>query len=250
MYVGLLHRAQLIIPYKLSHSSALRDLNMMLLVVFRIELAVGGERMLISNAVPRRNGTIGVSSNATSGCWSGEELRSPESSVSPSPGALGPECAADILNASISPGDTTIEHSSGCSCSHMPLSDHAQIVAMVLDFSFLGTVVDEGTLLYGPCEAESDGASVRVPLLGGTVDGGGLATCDARRLPAVTATKGVGMSLTSDMKSSDVSDELSLASSESDSAEDSDAVDGAYSCLSGDDDRRWALWSDFGVGLS
>ena len=120
----------------------------------------------------------------------------------------------------------------------MPLSDQEHIVAIVLDFSLLGTVVEDGTLLYGPCEAESDGASVRVPLLGGVVDGGGRATCDARRFPAVTATNGVGISLTSDMNSCEVSDEVSLASSESDSAEDSDAVEGAYSCLSGDDDRR------------
>ena len=69
MYVGLLHRAQLIMPYSVSHSSAVRDLNMMLLVVFSLELAVGGDLILMSKAVPLRRGTIGVSSNATKGCW-------------------------------------------------------------------------------------------------------------------------------------------------------------------------------------
>jgi hypothetical protein len=53
----------------------------------------------------------------------------------------------------------------------MPLSDHEQIKAMVLVLLWAGTVVDAGTFLYGPCEAESDGVNVRVPVDG--IDEGG-----------------------------------------------------------------------------
>ena len=83
---------------------------MMLFVVFSFELAVGGERMFISSAVPLRNGTMGVSSKATSGCWVIDEVRESESSEARD---FAPEWAADISKASMRPGDITIEHSSG-----------------------------------------------------------------------------------------------------------------------------------------
>jgi hypothetical protein len=84
---------------------------MMLFVVLILELVVGGDLIDISNAVPRRNGTIGVNSNATSGsCVNEEALESPSEEVKES---FALECAADISKASINPGETTIEHSSG-----------------------------------------------------------------------------------------------------------------------------------------
>ena len=67
MYVGLSMRALLMRPYSFSHSSGLRERNMMLLLVRSTEFAVGGERMEMSSAVPRRNGTSGVSSRAING---------------------------------------------------------------------------------------------------------------------------------------------------------------------------------------
>ena len=41
---------------------------MTLLVVLIFEFPVGGDRIDMSSAVPRLNGTIGVNSNARSGC--------------------------------------------------------------------------------------------------------------------------------------------------------------------------------------
>ena|SRR2546421_654801 len=67
MYVGLWMRAWLIMAYSPSHSSVLRLRNMTLLLVLIFDLSVGGERMEMSRAVPRRSGTSGVSSKATRG---------------------------------------------------------------------------------------------------------------------------------------------------------------------------------------
>ena len=98
----------------MSHSSAFRDRNIILFVVLSFELAVGGERMLMSRAVPLRKGTIGVSSNATRGCCVIDEAReSGASDMVSLAWSFAPEWAADISNASINPGDITIEHSSG-----------------------------------------------------------------------------------------------------------------------------------------
>lgn len=59
---------------------------------------------------------------------------------------------------------------------------------------------------------------------------------------------GVGASPSSS-SSSEVSESLSDASSEaSDSSSVSDAVDGAYSCLSGDEDLRLPFLADVGEG--
>lgn len=66
MYVGLLIRALLINAYRASHSSGLRERNMTLLPARILEFTVGGDLIEMSSAVPRRNGTSGVSSNATS----------------------------------------------------------------------------------------------------------------------------------------------------------------------------------------
>lgn len=67
MYVGLLTRAWFMRQYKASQSSAFRDRNMILLLVIILDRFVGGERTLISMAVPRRMGTSGVNSRPTSG---------------------------------------------------------------------------------------------------------------------------------------------------------------------------------------
>lgn len=107
---------------------------------------------------------------------------------------------------------------------------------------------DAGTLRYGPCEAESDGARVLVPVVAGA-EGGIEVIFDPRRVPAVTATRGPGVSWTSDRKSLDVSEDESLMSSESDSDVSSDAVDGAYSCFRGEEDLRFFTLSDFAADL-
>ena len=67
MYVGLSIRALLINAYRRSQSSGVRDRSMTLLPARMTELVVGGERIEMSNAVPRRSGTSGVSSSAMSG---------------------------------------------------------------------------------------------------------------------------------------------------------------------------------------
>ena len=60
-------RELLISPYRTSHSSALRERNMILLLQVILDRSVGGERILMSIAVPRRMGTRGVNSSATMG---------------------------------------------------------------------------------------------------------------------------------------------------------------------------------------
>lgn len=151
--VGLLILAWLIIAYNASHSSALRDRNIALVLVLTFDLAVGGDRIEMSNAVPRRSGTRGVSSKATSGRipWSSLSEQSdtipsdtlpvdtlpsdtlpvdtlpvdtlPSDTLPSSSVVRAALCAADIWYASIRPGETTIEHWLGCKSSHTPLSD-------------------------------------------------------------------------------------------------------------------------------
>lgn len=60
---------------------------------------------------------------------------------------------------------------------------------------------------------------------------------------ALIAGSGVGASPCSDIGSSEVSDDVEVReSSESESEEDSDDTEGAYSCFKGDDDRLfWSL---------
>ena len=120
---------------------------MMLLLVRMREFEVGGERIWMSSAAPLRSMTRGVSSNATRGCCVGEDVRRPDSSELCSPGL---ECSADISNASIKPGVMTIEHSSGWIISHAPVSDHGHISAAALLFWSADTMLEEGTLRYGP----------------------------------------------------------------------------------------------------
>lgn len=81
-----------------------------------LDRSVGGERMLMSMAVPRRIGTSGVSSMEMRGL---EDLEGDDSEP--------------ILNASIRPGLTVMLHSSGSKLSQFPLSDHAKIDAIALE---------------------------------------------------------------------------------------------------------------------
>ena len=84
----------------------------------------------------------------------------------------------------------------------------------------------------------------------GYEDGGGL---PLRWIAAGAGSRGIGISPFSDMPSSDVSgDTPIIESSESESPDVSDALEGAYSCLRGDEERRLFVlppWSfdPFGV---
>ena len=86
---------------------------------------------------------------------------------------------------------------------------------------------------------------MRVPVVGVADAGGVGAIFEVRLFPAATATKGPGVSCISDIKSVDVSEDESLPLSESESDVSSDAVDGAYSCLRGEDDLLFCVLSDF-----
>jgi len=79
---------------------------MLVLWGWRVDEAVGGERMEISSAVPRRNGTRGVSSSATRGREISDEGADEASEVE------GREGMAFNLKASIRPGVMLILHSS------------------------------------------------------------------------------------------------------------------------------------------
>jgi hypothetical protein len=100
----------------------------MTLLLARIkELGVGGDLIEMSSAVPRRKGTKGVTSNAIRG-WT----PLPEGLVRSLP--TNPVGTASFMSkASISPGVTTITHSSGCNTSHAPRSDHEKIDATVFE---------------------------------------------------------------------------------------------------------------------
>lgn len=150
MYVGLLMRDWLIIAYNCAHSAALRLLSMMLLPVLTRDSAVGGDRMEMSMAVDLRRGTSGVSSTATRGAR-------PSVWIISSPSAKnGLEWWAVISNTSILPGVTTMLHSSGCKLSHLPVSDQANMEAMVLE-----ALPDPcGTARYGVFDADCDGVMV------------------------------------------------------------------------------------------
>jgi hypothetical protein len=130
----------------------------------------------------------------------------------------------------------TIEHSSGCRDSHTPLLDQEQTIATVLDVLAFGSVEDGGTDRYGPCDAESEGARVVAARRGN--DEGGRDLKGRRDVAAVTGSNGVGASPLSDIGSSDVSeDEEEIDSSESESDEESDVIEGAYSFFRGDEER-------------
>ena len=110
----------------------------MLLLQLIFDRLVGGERILISIAVPRRIGTRGVSSSATNG----RALLS--SSV--------PDGAFPISYASMSPGLIITLQSSGKMLSQEPFSDQANTDATTVD-DLLGC---QGTDLYPPWDAELD----------------------------------------------------------------------------------------------
>jgi len=100
-------RALLIREYNFSHSSGLRERNMMFALVRSTELVVGGDRIEMSRAVPLLRGTKGVSSSATKGLtprWEGL-------ACGPSP-PMGAFAAWARSKASIRPGETMMVHSS------------------------------------------------------------------------------------------------------------------------------------------
>ena len=107
---------------------------MMLFDDWILEFVVGGERMEMSRAVPRRSGTRGVSSNATRGRNDASEDR-----VEPFPsrlegavcGLMGSEWAGLISYASIRPGVMTMLHSSGCRGVQWPAFDQVKMDAIV-----------------------------------------------------------------------------------------------------------------------
>lgn len=92
----------------------------MLLLEVILDRSVGGERTLMSMAVPRRMGTRGgVSSREMSGLDDCEsELRSG---------------SVPRAKASIKPGLTTMLHSSGSNVSQLPLLDQANTDAIALE---------------------------------------------------------------------------------------------------------------------
>lgn len=117
---------------------------MMLLLEVIFEFGVGGERTLMSSAVPRRRGTRGVNSMAIRGfSLSCDTDESSESVSERSVTLTGLECAALISKTSIKPGVMTTLHSSGCRLSHVPLSDHEKIDAM----AFVALLGCAGTVL-------------------------------------------------------------------------------------------------------
>lgn len=122
---------------------------MILPLLRRSEFAVGGDRMEMSRAVPRRRGTKGVSSIATKGLTPCVDGLTPVASLNWPATA----CACAKSNASISPGVTTISHSSGCMLSHEPLSFQERIQATDLAAPF----VLGGTARYGAWDGESEG---------------------------------------------------------------------------------------------
>ena len=134
-----------------------------------------------------------------------------------------------MSKASTRPGVTTIVHSSGCKGSQAPLSDHAKIEATVLT----GCPTLGGTERYGPCDADSEGPSVSLRPekmdfgVGGWRIGPNLKSLSS---PIVEMAP-------SSAEDSDVIDSASSRSDGSLSLRDSDAVDGSYSCLRGDEER-------------
>ncbi len=112
------------------------------------------------------------------------------------------------------------------------------IEAMVLD-ALAGWA---GTLLYGACEADSDGLTL--PLLLEYNDG--LAAGGVIPFSAPTGNSAARPSPSSS-SSSDESYDIDVASTcstvEAPESEDvSDAVDGSYSCLRGEEDRLCLTW--------
>ena len=103
----------------------------MTLLLARIrELTVGGDRMEMSRAVPRRSGTRGVTSKAIRGFTPLADglVTSLLSGVT---GLTSP-----MSKASINPGVTTMAHSWECKLSQTPWSDHENTEAIVLEAWF------------------------------------------------------------------------------------------------------------------
>lgn len=115
---------------------------MMLLLEVIFDRSVGGDRMLMSIAVPRRRGTSGVSSIEMSGRDDRDD-RSDEFEFE----------SGVILKASMSPGLTTMLHSSGVRLSQLPLSDQPNRDATTL----LDLAGCTGTVRYPLWDAELEG---------------------------------------------------------------------------------------------
>lgn len=213
--------------YSFSQSSGLLDLNIILFPFRRSEFCVGGDRIDMSRAVPRRSGTNGVNSKATKGLTPFVEGLSSQFPV------FETALACAMSKASIKPGVTTISHSSGCRLSQDPLSDHEKMHAT----DFADPLDDGGTARYGACEGESEG-----PSESRSADKAGLGEERLVGRGAPILVKSWSSPTTeiasSSAVESEVTDSASFASEKSLSEDDSEAVDGAYSCLSGDEDRR------------
>lgn len=104
-----------------------------------------------------------------------------------------------------------------------------------------------GTVLYGACEADWEG--LKVPFGIEYIEGCGEGLLNWRS--AAVGGKGVEASPSPNSSSDDEEAEMietpSSSSTEySEPEEDPDTEDGAYSCFSGEDERRWVLWAEAG----
>lgn len=86
---------------------------MILLPVWILDFSVGGERILMSRAVPRRRGTRGVSSTPIRGGLLTSKSEPSEEPSEASRESVGLPKDASISKASMSPGVMIILHSSG-----------------------------------------------------------------------------------------------------------------------------------------
>ena len=103
----MLIRALLIKAYRASQSSGLLDRNITFWLVRIRELGVGGDRIDMSSAVPRRRGTNGVNSNANRGCT--PHVEGLDRPLAPESASIGR--AMLLSKASIKPGVTVTLHS-------------------------------------------------------------------------------------------------------------------------------------------
>lgn len=139
-----------------------------------------------------------------------------------------------MSNASMSPGVTITLHSCGCKLSQDPRSDQEKIDATTLE----ALPACCGTVLYGACDADCDGD--REAFCPENKDSGGEVRfgCCLGGGPRCIGFSSPRTSKPSSPEDSDVIDSSSLRSEASLSDDDSVAVEGSYSCFSGDEERR------------
>lgn len=132
------------------------------------------------------------------------------------------------------PGETTISHSSGCMFCHAPVSDQARIWARL----FADGAWCCGTPRYGPLDAESEGPRDSPAIEEPDFDAGRLVRRTVPNLPKFrrSPTVDTPSSFSSLESESDVTESISSTSERSLPDDDSVAVEGSYSCLSGDED--------------